>query len=75
MSLTIVNSSDLGTPYECPLCRRMFYFEGDYVNHKCIAVKDNRGRRPNWMKVTPRAELKFDELLVVEEKKSGGKKK
>ncbi len=37
MSVTIVNSNDLGNPYECPLCRRLFYYEGDYVKHKCIA--------------------------------------
>ena len=37
MSVTIVNSNDLGNPYECPLCRRLFYFEGDYVKHKCSA--------------------------------------
>ena len=37
MSITITESTELGTPYECPMCRRLFYFENDYVKHKCIA--------------------------------------
>lgn len=51
MSVMVVNSADLGNPYECPLCWRLFYFENDYVKHKCSAAKDNRGRRPKWMDI------------------------
>jgi len=48
MTALVINSNDLGTPYQCPLCWRLFYFEGDYVKHKCIASKlkfDNKGKK------------------------------
>lgn len=37
MSLTLVESAELGTPYQCPLCMRLFYFDNDYIRHKCVA--------------------------------------
>ena len=40
MSITVVESTELAAPYECPLCRRLFYFENDYVKHKCVARKN-----------------------------------
>ena len=46
MSVMVVNSDDLGTPFQCPLCRRLFYFDHDYVKHKCIA----KSRRMRWAK-------------------------
>ncbi|MBS3167969.1 hypothetical protein J4216_02510 [Candidatus Woesearchaeota archaeon] len=42
MSVTIVESTNLGTPFQCPLCRRFFYFEQDYIKHKCAALKNRR---------------------------------
>ena len=47
MSITIMDSIDLGIPYECPMCRRLFYFENDYVKHKCVAKyrKINLGKK------------------------------
>lgn len=37
MSVMVVESTDLGTPYQCPMCRRLFYFDNDYTRHKCSA--------------------------------------
>ena len=45
MGITLVNSADLGTPFQCPLCRRIFYFDNDYIKHKCIAIKGIRRNR------------------------------
>ena len=45
MSVTIVNSTDLETQYQCPLCRRLFYFDNDYIKHKCVAIKGIRRNR------------------------------
>ena len=39
MSLTLVETEQLSNPFQCPLCWRLFYFENDYANHKCIASK------------------------------------
>lgn len=39
MTVTIVNSTQLGATFQCPLCRRLFYFDTDYIKHKCIALK------------------------------------
>ncbi len=38
----MIDAATLQNPYECPLCRRFFYFEGDYVKHKCSAAKARR---------------------------------
>ncbi len=35
MTITIVNSTDLSTPFQCPVCMGLFYFEQDYTKHKC----------------------------------------
>ncbi len=36
MSLMVIeNSSTLGTPFECPICAGIFYFDNDYIKHKC----------------------------------------
>ena len=26
-------------PFQCPVCTRLFYFDNDYIKHKCIAKK------------------------------------
>jgi len=31
-------------PFQCPVCTRLFYFDNDYIRHKCI------GSRPKWIK-------------------------
>ena len=43
MSITVIDSTNLGTPYQCPLCMRLFYFDNDYTKHRCVA----RGRKIN----------------------------
>ncbi len=35
MTVTIVDSHDLTNPFQCPICMGLFYFENDYVKHKC----------------------------------------
>ena len=35
MAITIVDSHDLTNPFQCPICMGLFYFENDYVKHKC----------------------------------------
>lgn len=42
MTVTVVNSMEIESTYQCPLCRRLFYFDNDYIKHKCIALKGRR---------------------------------
>ena len=53
MTVTILEANQLGNPYECPLCWRLFYFENDYVKHKCAArkLKIDLGRKRKWVKL------------------------
>jgi len=40
MSATIIeDSSSLGIPFECPVCLGIFYFDNDYIKHKCRRKK------------------------------------
>jgi len=39
MGITIVESGSLTTPFECPICMGIFYFDNDYVKHKCRKKK------------------------------------
>jgi len=39
MAITIVESADLNVTYQCPLCKRFFYFDNDYIKHKCAAKR------------------------------------
>ncbi len=39
MTITVVESGELSVTYQCPLCRRLFYFDNDYIRHKCIAKR------------------------------------
>ena len=50
MSVTVLESNQLGNPYECPLCWRLFYFENDYVKHKCAAKKRKIKLHGRWGK-------------------------
>ena len=27
-------------PFQCPLCMRFFYFDQDYIKHKCVAKRN-----------------------------------
>ena len=45
MTTVVESQIMLERPHQCPLCRRLFYFDNDYVNHKCVA----KGEKLRWV--------------------------